>query len=113
MDNLTHGQLGLWIACLITFTTSMLALMATYRTLTRQFVTKPELKTELLELERKIEKEISDTRHLLRNEMNINFVKMENKLEGITDNQVSQRESLARIEAVLEIRQMRKSAPER
>jgi hypothetical protein len=111
MDNLNHEQMGLWIASLVTFVTSVLALLAVYRVLTKNFVTRPELKIELLDLERKIEKEISDTRHLLRNEMNISFVKMENKLETIGDNQMAQRTSLARIEAILEVRQGQPEKP--
>jgi hypothetical protein len=103
MGELTHQQIGLWVACLVSFVIALGALLTAYRALTKNFVTRPELKSEMLVMEKAIEKEIEVTRHLLRNEMNASFIRLEGKLEILHDGQSSQRESLARIEGVLSL----------
>ena len=94
----------MWIGGLAAFLTFALLILAMFRAVTRNFVSKEELKTELLTLKDGIKTELDGTRHTLRNEMQSGFMKWDLKIDTVTAGQASLRESMARIEAILYVR---------
>jgi phage baseplate assembly protein W len=52
-------------------------------------------------MESGIERQIETTRHALRNEVNSAFVRLENKVELISEKQATTGEAIARIETIL------------
>ena len=94
----SNGEFGLWVGCLAAFLGLIIVVFATARLFTRNFVTRDQLDTSVLKLQNGLEKDLSDTRHDLRNEINQIYTRIESKLESIKDSQFLVREAMVRIE---------------
>ena len=98
MEHITPGIFGLWIFCTVAFITSVTAFVTAYRLLTKNFVTHEFLKSEMLQLEQRISKDIENSRHILRGEMQSIALMLGNKLDGLQETNSRLRESMARVE---------------
>ncbi len=98
MENVTPGIFGLWIFCTVAFITSVTAFVTAYRLLTKNFVTHEFLKSEMLQLEQRLDKAIENSRHILRGEMQSIALVLGNKLDMVQEQNSRIRESMARIE---------------
>jgi Na+/melibiose symporter-like transporter len=97
-----QGQLGLWVACLISVAGSLTALMVAYRTLTKDFVTKVELESALQKLTISFNEELKENRHAFNNAINNVKMQLEAKLDAIAKVQLDNVRVLGHIEGLIQ-----------